>query len=58
MFYIGREEFLTEAARFWNFRKIECLPKTLAQRLKKVLKYDTHIYVLYFIKIIKYAFKY
>ena len=34
--YIGREEFLTEAAVFWNLRKIKSLPKMLMLRLKKV----------------------
>lgn len=33
---VGREEFLTEAVMFWNDRKLESLPKMLAQRLRKV----------------------
>ena len=32
----GREDFLTEAVRFWNQRKIDSLPQTLIQRLRKV----------------------
>ena len=34
--YISREEFLTEAAVFWNLRKIKSLPKMLMLQLKKV----------------------
>ena len=33
---IGREDFLTEAVRFWNQRKIDSLSQSLIQRLRKV----------------------
>ena len=35
-YHTGREDFLTEAVRFWNQRKIDSLPHSLIQRLKKV----------------------
>jgi len=46
IFYIhlGREEFLTEAAGFWNYRKINSLPKMLVHRLQKV---HIHLNVLF-----------
>jgi len=37
--HLGREEFLTEAAGFWNQRKIGLLPKLLVYRLQKVHLY-------------------
>lgn len=36
-FVIGREDFLTEAVRYWNQRKIDSLPQMLIQRLRKVI---------------------
>jgi len=36
MIILGREEFLTEAAVFWNTRKVKALPKALKQKLTKV----------------------
>ena len=32
----GREDFLIEAVRFWNQHKIDSLPQSLTQRLRKV----------------------
>ena len=34
--YVGREEQITEAAMYWNLRKIQSLPKDLCNRLIKV----------------------
>lgn len=55
----GRDECLSEAAMFWNMRKIEGLPRSLVNRLNKVIytcnancmdyfvPYDIHMCVTY-----------
>ena len=49
---IGRDESLSEAAMFWNIRKIESLPTTLLNRLNKVIcAYDVLVLTVQFFRL-------